>query len=297
MLFTISRLPGFAASWLPWAVQYFFLIGIGTTAALTAAGAVFMRSNTPIRQLLPVATAVTAGSALALPVSLLLALYSPNRYWTPATAFAPQSGTPEGVIIISVYIVLALAFCLSTTLKRQWPHRVLGGLLGLSAGVALLYSGAQIMTLYNAPLWNTIFLPLLLAVTGWAGAVGAMLLIGPGLRFLHQPMPVELLGRQAAWAVTLVILVLVAWGLLSGVGLDRSYDTAHSLYQGSTVWRMAFYIVIAAIVASSLVLMRPTLLRRCGARLPVALCLLATAWVFRWMLFSGGLGVLIMQAS
>ena len=29
--------PAYEAAWLPWAVQYFFLIGIATTAALLAA--------------------------------------------------------------------------------------------------------------------------------------------------------------------------------------------------------------------------------------------------------------------
>ncbi|WP_445623219.1 hypothetical protein [Lactiplantibacillus plantarum] len=67
--------PVYDAAWLPWAVQYFFLIGIAATAALTAAGAAFGEAGSPARRLLPAAVTVLLVCAIAAPVSLLADLH------------------------------------------------------------------------------------------------------------------------------------------------------------------------------------------------------------------------------
>ena len=45
--------PAYEAAWLPWAVQYFFLIGIAATAALLAAWLAFGNAGSDRARLLP----------------------------------------------------------------------------------------------------------------------------------------------------------------------------------------------------------------------------------------------------
>jgi tetrathionate reductase subunit C len=71
--------PAYESAWLPWAVQYFFLVGIGAGAALTAAFCAFGGPDSAGARLLPVAVVVLAVSAAAAPVSLLADLHQPAR--------------------------------------------------------------------------------------------------------------------------------------------------------------------------------------------------------------------------
>ena len=48
--------PAYESAWLPWAVQYFFLVGICTGAALTAALCAFGPAGSARARLLPAAT-------------------------------------------------------------------------------------------------------------------------------------------------------------------------------------------------------------------------------------------------
>ncbi|MFJ0646052.1 tetrathionate reductase, partial [Bordetella bronchiseptica] len=45
--------PVYDAAWLPWAVQYFFLIGISAATALTASACAFGRPGSARARLLP----------------------------------------------------------------------------------------------------------------------------------------------------------------------------------------------------------------------------------------------------
>ena len=83
--------PAYEAAWLPWAVQYFFLVGICTGAALTAAACAFGRPGSSAARLLPVAVVVLAASAAAAPVSLLADLHQPARFWHFYAHFTPWS--------------------------------------------------------------------------------------------------------------------------------------------------------------------------------------------------------------
>ena len=60
--------PAYDAAWLPWAVQYFFLVAMATTAAITASFIAFSPAGSEARRLLP--AAVTVCSILAFLCSL-----------------------------------------------------------------------------------------------------------------------------------------------------------------------------------------------------------------------------------
>src|SRR5690606_39853686 len=83
--------PEYEAAWLPWAVQYFFFIGIAATTALTAAVLAFGKSGSPAARLLPAAVVVLLVTAIAAPVSLLADLHQPGRFWHFYAHFTPWS--------------------------------------------------------------------------------------------------------------------------------------------------------------------------------------------------------------
>ncbi len=83
--------PFYEVAWLPWAVQYFFLIGIAATTAMMASGCAFASPGSQGARLLPVAVAVLVVTALAAPVSLLADLHQPGRFWHFYAHFTPWS--------------------------------------------------------------------------------------------------------------------------------------------------------------------------------------------------------------
>ena len=73
--------PHYEAAWLPWAVQYFFLVGVATGAAILAALCAWGKDGGTLQRLLPAAVLTLAVSAIAAPVSLLADLHQPARFW------------------------------------------------------------------------------------------------------------------------------------------------------------------------------------------------------------------------
>ena len=55
--------PAYEVAWLPWAVQYFFLVGVATGAALLAAWCVWGADGSRRRRLLPAALFTLAVTA------------------------------------------------------------------------------------------------------------------------------------------------------------------------------------------------------------------------------------------
>ena len=73
--------PHYEAAWLPWAVQYFFLAGLATGAALLATWSLWSRPDGAARQALPLIMVLLATTAISAPVALLADLHQPARFW------------------------------------------------------------------------------------------------------------------------------------------------------------------------------------------------------------------------
>src|SRR3546814_8450445 len=93
--------PHYEVAWLPWAVQYFFLVGIAACTALIAAGCAFTASGSAGDRLLPAAVSVLAVSAIAAPVSLLADLHQPGRFWHFYAHLTPWSWMSLGAVLRS----------------------------------------------------------------------------------------------------------------------------------------------------------------------------------------------------
>lgn len=284
--------PAYESAWLPWAVQYFFLVGICTGAALTAAFCAFGRAGSQAARLLPAAVVVLAASAAAAPVSLLADLHQPARFWHFYAHFTPWSWMSVGAYLLPAFVLLAFAFCAAWWLGWRTVLRVLGVLMALAALSVVVYTGAEIMVVRARPLWNTLFLPFNLALTGWLAALGAMLVVGRWLPGGMAALPAGLLRKLSLAAAWLLVAAVVLW---VGVGLANdtpSYLAARRLFTDFPVWRLSMLGSVLAGIAVLLWLQRPaqTLVQPLSS-LGVGIAMLAAAWVFRWALFMGVQGV------
>ncbi|WOB76184.1 NrfD/PsrC family molybdoenzyme membrane anchor subunit [Achromobacter xylosoxidans] len=284
--------PVYDAAWLPWAVQYFFLIGIAATAALTAAGAAFGEAGSPARRLLPAAVTVLLVCAIAAPVSLLADLHQPGRFWHFYTRLTAWSWMWLGALLLPVFTGLAVLFCAAWWWGRMVWVRLLALALALSAVSILVYTGAEVMVLRARPLWHTPFLPLNFALTAWLGALGAMFLVGRWLPGGMAALPVELLRRLSVTSVVMMAIGAGAWILLGLLGVDASFDAALRLFGEFPVWRASLAGAVATAFCMIALLQRAP--RTLAAPLPsaaLALTMLAAAWIFRWVVFMSVQGV------
>lgn len=285
--------PAYDVAWLPWAVQYFFLVGIAATGALTAAGIVLTdRPDSDSWRLLPALVTVLAVTTIAAPVSLLADLHQPARFWHFYAYFTPWSWMSLGAYLLPAFVGLSLAFCLAWWLGRVAWLRVLAVLLVLSALSILVYSGSELMAVRSRPLWSTPFLPLNFALTGWLAALGAVLLVGRLLPGGMEALPLALV-RRLAWAAVLALAAgALLWGALGLLGREPSFDAARLLFARFPVWRFGFYGSVAAGLLV-IALLRPPVqvLARPGYSLSLALIMLASPWMFRWIIFMAVQGV------
>ena len=146
--------PAYEAAWLPWAVQYFFLIGIAATAALLAAWLAFGNAGSDRARLLPAVVTVLVVTAIAAPVSLLADLHQPGRFWHFYAHPTPWSWMSLGAFLLPVFVVLSLAFAGLWWLRKPGLLRLVGVLLaliwrplpgGMGAGYALLLALAMLV--------------------------------------------------------------------------------------------------------------------------------------------------------
>lgn len=284
--------PAYDAAWLPWAVQYFFLVAIACTAAITASYLVFKPNNAAERQLLPAAIVVLAVSAIAAPVALLADLHQPGRFWHFYAYISPWSWMSIGALLLPIFVSLALLFCLLWWFNKHGLLRICGIALTLSALSILLYTGAEIMVLRSRPLWHTYFLPVNFALTGWLGALGAMILVARWLPGGVATLPAAFMRKLCMTAISLLAICALAWGLSGLLGLDASFAAAFELFSNYPTWRLSLFgsLILALVL---FILLRVPAQRLCTPyhSLVAALVMLAAAWVFRWIVLMSVQGV------
>jgi len=286
--------PHYEVAWLPWAVQYFFLVGVATGAALLVSMCVYGQAGSALQRMLPVAVLTLAVSAMAAPVSLLADLHQPARFWHFYAHFTPWSWMSWGALLLPLFVVLSLAMCALWWLGLQRWMRLLAPLLVLSALSICVYTGAEMMVIRARPLWNTLWVPINLALTGWLAAVGVAMVIGRFLPANLRPgaSAMQALRSMGLCLAALLVLVAVAWAVSGMLGMSPSFNEALRLMQEFPVWRLTMIgsAIFGAVVVGALLRGRHRLEAR-GFTLVLGLGLAAAAWAFRWALFMGVQGV------
>lgn len=286
--------PAYEAAWLPWAVQYFFLAGIATGAALLVSFFVWGPHDSTRRRLLPVAVLTLAVSAIAAPVSLLADLHQPARFWHFYAHFTPWSWMSMGALLLPAFVGLSLATCASWWLGKINWMRLLSPVLLISALTISIYTGAEIMEVRSRPLWSTLWVPVNLALTGWLATVGSMFVLERALPAALRPgaQALQVLRTLGLALAGSLVFVAFSW-VLSGMVTDSpSFDAARRLWNDFPVWRlsMAGSAVFGAAVVIALVRGKQRLGAK-GYTLVLGLGLAGSAWAFRWALFMGVQGV------
>lgn len=296
-------------AWLPWAVQYFFLIGLSAGAfLLSLPGEVFKRPGWTGISRRALLAALLCG--LTAPVALLADLHQPGRFLN--FYLHPNFGSwmAWGAFFIPLYLgglmlyawlvlrpaLLRLAESPDTApLLAPWYRRLAYGglesptaiaaaalLTGLGALLVLLYTGMEVMVVRARPLWDTPLLPVQFAVTALAGAVGLVLLLER--RFAAEPADtLPRLNRVLAATQVAALLVGAVWLALGLFGLSSSHAEALAEVAPSAAWR-----ITALWAAGSAAATLWLAWRRPAHGLLVGLIALHSAWMMRWTVFIGG---------
>lgn len=292
-------------AWLPWVVQYFFLIGLSYGAfLLSLPGIIGRRPGWIAISRIALLGALVCG--LAAPTTLLADLHQPGRAYHFSLFFTPSSWMSWGSFFIPLYLgglslyawlawrpLLArqaqdgeLTPRLAALCKRlaYGGHESRGALFAaaalalLGATLVALYTGMEVMVVRARPLWDTPLLPLQLVISALAGAVGLTLVV----RRLAgaQPAPTQLTRTLAATQI-LALAVGALWLALGFSGLAPSAAQALTQLPPSVCWS-------AALAAAGAALTLWLALRRPGNGLLIGLLALHGAWLMRWTLFIGG---------
>jgi len=304
------------AAWLPWAVQYFFLVGISTGAFFLSLPGLVWRSaswaGVSRRALL---AALVCG--LTAPVALLADLHQPGRFLNFYLHPNLQSWMAWGSFFIPLYVgglLLYAWLCMRPQLARLAGqdgigartaaiYRVLayGGhdnrvAVGVAAVIAalgalliLVYTGMEVMVVEARPLWNTPLVPLLFAVTAFAGAAG---LTGLFEAATGHRGAAPLLNRCLARSQWAVLGLLALWWASGLTGVSSSAAQALDSMNGSPGWWLT-----GAWLAGTTLLALWLSSRRSQSLVLVSLLALHGAWLLRWIVFMGGQGLPKMGAA
>ncbi|WP_341644204.1 NrfD/PsrC family molybdoenzyme membrane anchor subunit [Thauera sp. SDU_THAU2] len=292
-------------AWLPWAVQYFFLVGLSYGAfLLSLPGIVFRRRGWHGVSRLALLGALVCG--LSAPVALLADLHQPGRFWHFYAYLTPTSWMSWGAFFIPVYLSGLLTYAWLAFRPDLERHAAGGGKLAgvagmlacgghdsrralkaaallafVGAALVALYTGAEVAVLRARPLWNTPLLPLQFFVTALAGAAGLALLFN---RFsARDAAATRTLAGVLAASQLCALAIGALWLGLGLSGLSAVHARALAEIGPSANWQLAAAWAVAATVLTLLLAWK-----RPGSGLLVGVLALHSAWMMRWSIFIGG---------
>jgi len=294
-------------AWLPWAVQYFFLIGLSYGAfALSLPGIVWRRPGWVGISRLALLGALLCG--MTAPVALLSDLHQPARFLNFYFHPNPTSWMAWGAFFIPLYLGglflyawLALRPTLAVLSRTPGGIGRIAGLLamgghesrpalvaaavltGVGAALVALYTGAEVMVVRARPLWHTPLLPVQFFVTAFAGAVGLSLLFNRFTGPRPDPDVTRRLSRVLAASQMAALAVDALWLALGVTGVSETHARALAEMGGAFSWQ-----VTAVWAAGSALLTLYLAARHPGTGLLTGLLALHATWMMRWTVFIGG---------
>jgi len=303
---TTVEVLGFASDlgWQLWAVQYFFLIGISTAAFfLSLPGMVWRLPQW--RGVSRRALLVALVCGLTAPVALLADLHQPGRFLNFYLHSNFGSWMAWGAYFIPLYLLGLLLYAwlslrpLMAALAERGErlagfYRTLayGGhdnagairtaaiVAALGAMLVLLYTGMETMVVRARPLWHTPLLPVLFAVTAFAGGLG---MTGLFEALAGKTRSAPLLNRWQELSQWASLATLSAWTLWVLTGSAEAANGTLGAMRGSSGWLLT----IAALFATTVLALWLARTRRDALIAPALLALLG-AWLVRWTIVLGG---------
>ncbi|MFQ2109516.1 NrfD/PsrC family molybdoenzyme membrane anchor subunit [Aeromonas rivipollensis] len=305
---TINELlaPDQPITWLPWAVQYFFLIGLAYGALWLGAADLWRKA--PDRRLQTLAAVLMMGAGVVAPIALTADLHQPARAWHFYAQTRFGSIMWYGAYLLPLFSLLSMLLgwllirpnlarrgeehdrvaalarllCLGSWSGERWlkPLALLAALSGLSIA---LYTGLETMAVQARPLWHTPWLPWLLALSALLAAQSALLLLNRLLTGWQQGTEAGLL-RQIRPTLALLAFSLLGWALFGGA----SAAEASALYRLDPSWRLAAHWLLLTLALLGLLLLAG---HRFSPRLQawgLGLLALHLVWGLRWLVLIQG---------
>lgn len=162
-------------AWLPWAVQYFFFIGLACGAVLFAGGQRMLALRGALSaqqsQLEFAALMLAVTAVVVAPLALNADLHQPARVWHFYAHFTPWSWMSWGSLFLPLFSLCVVGYFLAliySRLKAKPLPGLLNGLAllcALSAISILLYTGREVSILRAQPLWFSLWLPVFIFLT------------------------------------------------------------------------------------------------------------------------------------
>ena len=305
---TINELlaPDQPITWLPWAVQYFFLIGLAYGALWLGAADLWRKA--PDRRLQTLAAVLMMGAGVVAPIALTADLHQPARAWHFYAQTRFTSIMWYGAYLLPLFSLLSMLFgwllirpnlarrgeehdrvaalarllCLGSWSGERWlkPLALLAALSGLSIA---LYTGLETMAVQARPLWHTPWFPWLLALSALLAAQSALLLLNRLLTGWQQGTEAGLL-RQSGWTLSLLALSLLGWALFGGA----SAAEASALYRLDPSWRLAAHWLLLTLGLLGLLLLAGPRLSASLQTWGLGLLALHLVWGLRWLVLIQG---------
>jgi len=267
-----------AITWLPWAVQYFFFIGIAACAALVACAARWLRHQRS-EQYERVCLFIALTCGITAPLALTADLHQTARFWHFYAWPTPWSWMPWGALFLPLFTLLLGLWFLLFHLRKGDTRllRALALATALTAIGLLLYTGREVSVVRGRPMWFSYWFP----VAMFLSAMSALLaMLGLAMRDLTQRM-------AQGQVVTLVLLgaVLLAWYLgdtLSGEALRQQWRLGGEI----RLYLLTLMLLWTVTLAVSLYASRykpPFFIALASTLLVAILC-----WTLRWTVLMGG---------
>lgn len=262
-------------AWLPWAVSYFFFVGISTTAILSALTMKIFKQATLQQELIAVAIALSC--AVVAPIALMADLHQPTRFWHFFTVATYWSWMWWGAYILPSFIIAILGYFLFLFRQVRSKTAHFSGfalnafriLALLTSVLMLLYTTMEVYQVEARPLWHHYWLmPLII----FSALPTAALLIKENIQLRTKQSP-NYLRRWALFG--LLLFALSVMGLVLSMG-ETASQFAQLYEQNSLPFFTALFVVAIAFLGFI-----PSFSLRVGL---TALFGIAFTWSVRWIL-------------
>ncbi|MDR0238901.1 MAG: polysulfide reductase NrfD [Deltaproteobacteria bacterium] len=293
-------------TWSLWAVQYSFLMTVSCGCVfLSWPGIVLKRAAWILPSKTALILAMTCG--ICAPIALLADLHHPSRFLNFYLHFQSGSWMAWGACFIVFYIGALLVYawfafmpvlarvgqeggryapfarllCRGESEEKTRALRAAATACLFAAILIMIYTGAEFLFIRARPLWNTIAIPALMALSGVAGAAGFSLAL---LRFASNSKGNGIvLSGVIAWTQAAILAVVSIW-LAAGLS---GLSTPAALAVKTAFPATSFRLMAGGFVALTLLIWLCAA-RRGGNGILLGTLTLCSAWLFRWLVYIGG---------
>lgn len=296
-----------AIAWLPWAVTYFFFIGISYGAVLLTLPAILLGKK-QYDKIARLAILVMMVSVLAAMAGLLGDLHQPGRFWHFYAYITPNSWMSMGALMLPIYMLAIFAYGLlylririkntSEALTTSGLSLLVSGVLSrgtwqgekflkpmalltmLMALLIILYTGSEVIIVKARPLWHSNFLLFFYFSSALSGAIAISLLIA--LLSNVELSSRQTLARWLRWSIVLFLAISLAWINAAYFGEGTPAD-ALARIQGSEAFINSVIILLGVAVMALLLSFFNG-----GFLWLASVAGLMITWQSRWLIFIDG---------